>query len=1247
MVGIIGTADDDTLIGTSGDDLIEGLAGNDHLTGGVGNDRLEGGAGKDFLDGGSGHDVLIGADDEDILYDFAGGDDDLAGGDGADEIRISRSLGAESSVNRMDGGSGGDFLGVYDSSGTSTFNVFAGDGDDRLYIKGGDIIAVDSGEGDDFIELEGLTGTISLALAGDVDRIRINGSSTAFGGAITTTGFDAGNGGDSFDIAEFLNLHLESWDARSNPFASGFMRLVQSGADALLQVDWNGGGDGYEAFITLLGTSAASLTAFNLGGWPSDGSTPAGSTSIGDPLLGDILAGGAGADVIDGGGGGDEIRGGAGDDDLKGGSGADRIYGGFGDDVIEGGDGNDLLEGDMRGADILRGGEGNDFLSAGRVVDQPGVIELDGGTGDDYLSVHAWQRGDHLSAVYTRFRLVGGEGADRFDLLRATEAEIDAGPGDDRIHLDTYANAVITLGAGSDILELDELRGFFFTGRSIVVTDFEAGPTGDMIALSAYVRSAPLGWDGTSNPFGAYIRLAQSGSDTLVQIVNPDDRAEFSTLITLKNVQASDLGQFNMGGFPPDGSAPAGLTLTGTSNADRLSGEGGGDAIHAFGGDDRLDGGPGDDFLYGGDGRDELIGGLGNDSMAGGAGMDFIEDRSGGDDSLYGGDGRDSLYAERESAIPSTLLLDGGADGDWLRYIGHQTYFLTVTLEMIGGDGDDDFFLDGRVTTAAVDAGPGNDVILIHTDPGDYRVTLGAGSDKLELKSNRLLTGTISVVDFETGDSGDRLALNDWFSSALTGWDGAESPFSSGHARLIEADGSAVLQVDRDGGGDGYATLLTLSNASLFDLTAANLGGFQPVTKGTAGADEMTGTALADLLHSGPGNDLLLLDQGGDDSAYGGAGNDLLYFGAAFSDADKADGGGDFDVVVLQGGYAGLALDQSLTGIEGISLQSGTVTRWGQSGASSYDYGLVLGDGIVAPGQQFRINGQSLLDGEDLTFNGGAESDGRFLVYAGYGADTLAGGFGHDVFYFEAGRFNPTDRIGGGAGNDAVVISGAPSGVGTYALTIETGTFSSIESLSFNGRFASDPTSRPSYDAILENGNIAAEATLIVNGSSLEAAQSLAFDGTAVTDGRLRIFGGAGGDTLKGGANSDIIHAGAGADLLTGGGGADTFQYRATAESVYLTDSGSTTAGSDRILDFQAGVDKIDLSLIDADPNTAGDQAFTWIGDGPFDGGAGRLHVSLGGDTWTVLGDIDGDFVADIQIFVSASAALTPADFLL
>ena len=68
--------------------------------------------------------------------------------------------------------------------------------------------------------------------------------------------------------------------------------------------------------------------------------------------------------------------------------------------------------------------------------------------------------------------------------------------------------------------------------------------------------------------------------------------------------------------------------------------------------------------------------------------------------------------------------------------------------------------------------------------------------------------------------------------------------------------------------------------------------------------------------------------------------------------------------------------------------------------------------------------------------------------------------------------------------------------------------------------------------------------------------------GSALDD---RMFGGASADTLQAGAGDDFLHDGGGNDLLTGGGGADVFVV-------------DRDGNADRISDFQAGVDQLDVS---------------------------------------------------------------------
>ena len=125
-------------------------------------------------------------------------------------------------------------------------------------------------------------------------------------------------------------------------------------------------------------------------------------------------------------------------------------------------------------------------------------------------------------------------------------------------------------------------------------------------------------------------------------------------------------------------------------------------------------------------------------------------------------------------------------------------------------------------------------------------------------------------------------------------------------------------------------------------------------------------------------------------------------------------------------------------------------------------------------------------------------------------------------------------------------------------------------------------------------------------------------------------------DDLDGGDGNDILIGSLGGDDLTGGADADVFTY------LSASDSAVTGINRDRIMDFEQGVDLIDLSAI-------GIQDF--IFQSAFTGG-GTSEVrfqNVGGGTKTLVQiDVDGDGNADMGIIINnAFFNLTEDDFAL
>jgi hypothetical protein len=450
----------------------------------------------------------------------------------------------------------------------------------------------------------------------------------------------------------------------------------------------------------------------------------------------------------------------------------------------------------------------------------------------------------------------------------------------------------------------------------------------------------------------------------------------------------------------------------------------------------------------------------------------------------------------------------------------------------------------------------------------------------------------------------------------------------------------ATLKYEVGGGG-----FVSYAHGIFGGFTVAN-GVTIENASGGSGNDKLTGNAADNVLEGNDGNDQLFMwFGGGNDTALGGAGNDVFFFGNTFNSDDVVRGGGDSDVLVLQGDYSDLVLTANVTEIEGISLLGGNNTNFGEPGTNRFDYSITTVDANFAAGLQVRVNGSALLAGEDFTFDGSAETDAKFVVYGGRGTDTFTGGQGNDIFFFAEERFASGDTVNGGAGYDGMFLRG------NYTIDFNapgyTGLFTSIENLTLTSatdeRYARGGGTEFDYSLTLSDALVGAGETLTVNGGLLMASETMVLDGSQELDGFLRLFGGAAADTLTGGANADAIHGNSGADVLRGGGGADTFLYHKSSDS---------TAGSmDHILDFAAGTDKIDLSKIDANTLVEGNQAFSFIGSNAFSGSgagsAGQLRTYQDGGSWFVEGDTNGDGTADLVIQLSVTGGpLTQVDFL-
>jgi Ca2+-binding RTX toxin-like protein len=304
------------------------------------------------------------------------------------------------------------------------------------------------------------------------------------------------------------------------------------------------------------------------------------------------------------------------------------------------------------------------------------------------------------------------------------------------------------------------------------------------------------------------------------------------------------------------------------------------------------------------------------------------------------------------------------------------------------------------------------------------------------------------------------------------------------------------------------------------------------------------------------------------------------------------------------GDVNGDGLDDLIVGALGADFAGGL------SGASYVVFGRLPDTAVNRTGTEIS---QKLVGGNfDDVLNGLGGDD---TLYGHDGADALDGGMGDDTI--KAGRGNDTldggegaDRLQGGRGDDTYYVDDRFDKIGEKARSGNDTVFASA-------------------DYALKGG-VQVEMLIADSGAGVKLAAN-EFDN--------EVWGGADDDGLQGGDGDDILVGGEGRDAMIGGDGDDVFRWLA------VSDSGIGGAERDVIRDFLIGNDTIDLSAIDANSNTAGDDQFSFIGTAVFSFTAGELRQFEAGGNTFLEGDVNGDGQTDFQIGLSGLHALQNSNF--
>ena len=1272
----------------AGNDVVTTLGSflSDTIATGAGNDIVKIAGGRDNVAMGDGFDTLI--------VDWS------AVGDYGFEVAVfNGTLAAGYSGNWNATPDFGDRNRV-DFTGVERFEIKGSQKNDVIQTGDGDDIVL-ANDGNDFIssrkgadQIDGGAGTSdrwnadkSAATVGMTIDLATASSYTMPTGTGTVVGIEAlgehtntiegyfrsGSGDDTITtLSSFLADYIATNDGADRVKISGGRDVVLMGAQPAgttdtLVIDWSAVGDhGFDA-----GALNGSLTAGYSGNWSATPDYEYRNRVDFDGVERFEIKASQKADVI---------RVGDGDDIVEANAGDDLIYSRQGVDIIDGGIGTDLWNADKSAAtalqpiviDLTLSGIQSTYMGTGTVR---GIerLELTTGAGDDVVTT----LGSFLSDA-----IVTGAGNDIVKIAGGRD-NVAMGDGVDTLIIDWSA----VVDYGFDAVAFNGTLAAGYSGNWASSPDFGDRNRVDFSGVERFEIKGSQKGDVIHTGDGDDVVFGNDGNDLIISrkgvdiidggagtdLWNADKSAATAAQaividLTLASIQSTYMGTGTVRGIErlelTTGDGNDRITTLGSFLNDTVVTGAGNDIVKVAGGRDAVTMGAGDDLLivdysavtdYGIDapalygslaagysGRWHSSPDFGDRNRIDFDGVERFELRGGalgdymvtgdGNDSLYGNAGNDTLVAQGGND-----LLDGG--------LGNDT--------MVGGLGDDSYIVDSLGDVVTENAGEGIDAV-------ETRLAAYTLAANVETLSGTSAIGGQSL----TGNALDNVILGSTFGDILDGGAGNDTLYGGEGADFFKMGSGNNNQVFGDGGTDTLVLSGLLSDYAFSTLGDGRVkvvdtrdptgtigyltsierieieGGSITLAQAMAGniAAKAPGTTGNDTIVLTVPRQVTNLTQGGSDSVTGTTDIDYILFGPTLDPTDQIDAQGGIDQLGLQGNYS-MTLGSNILGIDFLAILSGTNTDYGDTGTHRYTYNITTTNATVAGGAEFVVQANALQGDEPLTFDGSAETDGSFFLYAGLGVDTVKGGANNDRFFFgEGGRFTPADAVDGNAGaDDQLGLRGDYASTpivmtATSMVNIETLVLLSGSDLRFGAGAQSY-----NYNVTTVDANVAAGARLTVNANTLQANETVRFDGSAETNGSFFMILGNGADVVKGGAGADIFFGSGGADVFTGGAGADTYIYRVVGDS--LADF------RDTITDFATG-DRIDLSRIDAIVG-GGKDAFTYIGQGAFTGAAGQLRAFGSGTAWTVEADVDGDGYANFAITVTTDHALVVADFIL
>ncbi|MGZ0171123.1 MAG: Calx-beta domain-containing protein [Planctomycetales bacterium] len=439
----------------------------------------------------------------------------------------------------------------------------------------------------------------------------------------------------------------------------------------------------------------------------------------------------------------DTLIGGTGSDTLSGADSNDLLIGNAGDDLMGGGGGNDTLLGGA-GRDTLDGGAGNDTVDG-----QGGADVLFGGDGDDTFVWDGQNDGDDIintDAGGDTLSVGGKSTDDTFTVSQSGASELIVSQGTGSVSVTGFGleagieAVIINGGSGNDTVTITDIDQV-----GALVMTVNGGSGGDTISASgASIGNVRLGINGQ---LGDDTLTGSADADTITGGDGNDDIAGENGDDTLSGNAGADLISGGDGNDVVDGN-DGNDTALGDAGDDSLLGSFGNDMLTGDVGNDTIDGGFGDDLLNGMSGNDSLLGNFGNDRIAGGS----------GDDTINGGNDNDTIQGHSGAD-----LIDGSHGDDLiLGQAGNDTVFGDDGNDTImGGNGNDvlygedgDDVVDGEGASDTIVGGDGNDTLrgggsddTILGQDGDDVVNGNSGNDTASTGEGADTISNVETID--------------------------------------------------------------------------------------------------------------------------------------------------------------------------------------------------------------------------------------------------------------------------------------------------------------------------------------------------------------------------------------------------------------------------------------------------------------------------------------------------------------------